>query len=60
MPAALVFAKSHPMRVRELKPKDTTLWQAVPESHPMRVRELKRLSVSLASSHNMVAPHAGA
>ncbi|KXB70761.1 hypothetical protein HMPREF3185_02150 [Porphyromonas somerae] len=53
-------SRSHPSRVRELKPPNGHATRTPRESHPSRVRELKRTKQKIQSSLARVAPLPGA
>ena len=59
-PARPVHRRSHPTRVRGLKPTKKNWVSPAPRSHPTRVRGLKRSYYEQVFLGRHVAPHAGA
>ena len=57
---AINCSRSHPTRVRGLKPERLKKNYEEAQSHPTRVRGLKQLIESRPSGQQEVAPHAGA
>ena len=58
--SGLVDCSSHPLRVRELKLRNTPIQKLFLKSHPLRVRELKRVVAGDDLRYCAVAPFTGA